>query len=63
MKRYTRIITIKLPSDLAMLVTTLSLKLKVSRSELIRRAIVAYVKQLEQEEGISSMEVKSYELR
>jgi Ribbon-helix-helix protein, copG family. len=62
MKRYTRIITIKLPSDLVMLITTLSLRLKVSRSELIRRAIVAYAKQLEQE-SISSMEVKSYELK
>jgi Ribbon-helix-helix protein, copG family. len=42
-----RVVTFKLDEDLIRLITTLAIKYRISRSELIRRAILSYIKQLE----------------
>jgi len=55
-----RVVTFKLDEDLIRLITTLAIKYRISRSELIRRAILSYIKQLEL---MDYVRVRAYELR
>jgi Ribbon-helix-helix protein, copG family. len=55
-----RVVTFKLDDELVNLITVLSIRLRISRSELIRRAILSYIKQLESD---GYVRVRAYELR
>jgi Ribbon-helix-helix protein, copG family. len=55
-----RVVTFKLDDYLVDWINTLSIKYKISRSELIRRAIMSYIKQLESDNYVR---VRAYELR
>jgi Ribbon-helix-helix protein, copG family. len=58
-----RVVTFKLENYLVDWINTLSIKYRISRSELIRRAILYYISHLEEVGKNKKIEVRAYELR